>query len=330
LTLANFPRTLPAIPTVDNRTNSIAGDVVEKLQRSRKRLLDLTLRNRLLNFRPGNPNYQDDQKAHKHLVLDGQIEFLWQYLVQQEKQIEVACLTNNQRENIAEELNLQSGAESSSDPEDGLSLAKIGHEEWENVRDSIRGMAQFRQKGNLLSKLTSEAFRKRLTKIRNEQNTLANSTGDSALFIAIGFLEWCEAPPHPRADEPLFAPLILVHVNLDQRRTEGGGEREFLLQMDADEPQGNPCLAENLRQDFGIDLPDFDPDEDRTADDYFTRVGRALKTKTNWKIHPTIALGFFNFARYRLWLDLNPSACGIRRASSRRRSATRRARAAAS
>ena len=169
-------------------------------------------------------------------------------------------------------------------------------------------MEQFRQKGNLLSKLSSEPFRKRLTKIRNEQNTLANSTGDSALFLAIGFLEWCEAPPKPKADEPLFAPLILVHVNLDQRQTEGGGEREFLLQMDADEPQGNPCLAENLRQDFGIDLPDFDPDEDKTADNYFSRVERALKTKKNWKIHPTIALGFFNFARYRLWLDLNPSA----------------------
>ena len=288
--------------------DSVAGDVVEKLRRSRKRLLDLTLRNRLLNFRPGNPNFQDDQKAYKHLVLDGEIEFLWQYLVGQEKQIEVVCLTNDQREHVAEELNLQSGTESNAKPEDGISLAKLGHEEWEKARDSIRGMAQFRQKGNLLSKLSSEPFRKRLTKIWNEQNTLANSTGDSALFLAIGFLEWCEAPPHPKADEPLFAPLILVHVNLDQRRTEGGGAREFLLQMDADEPQGNPCLAENLRQEFGIDLPDFDPDEDKTADDYFSRVGRALKTKKNWKIHPTIALGFFNFARYRLWLDLNPSA----------------------
>ena len=74
--MVNFPRTLTAMPTVDTRTNSIASDVVEKLQRSRKRLLDLTLRNRLLNFRPGNPNYQDDQKAHKHLVLDGGIEFV--------------------------------------------------------------------------------------------------------------------------------------------------------------------------------------------------------------------------------------------------------------
>jgi hypothetical protein len=96
------------MPTVDPRTNSNGGDVVEKLLRSRKCLLDLTLRNRLLNFRPGNPNYQDDQKAHKHLVLDGEIEFVWQCLVEQEKQIEVVCLTNDQREQIAEELNLQS------------------------------------------------------------------------------------------------------------------------------------------------------------------------------------------------------------------------------
>ena len=74
----------------------------------------------------------------------------------------------------------------------------------------------------------AKRFCKRLTKIRNEQNTLANSTGDSALFLAIGFLEWCEAPtPSQSRRASLFAPLILVHVNLDQRQTEGGGEREF-------------------------------------------------------------------------------------------------------
>ena len=114
LTMANLQRTLLGMPTADARTNSNAGDVVEKLQRSRKRLLDLTLRNRLLNFRPGNPNFQDDQKAYKHVVLDGQIEFIWQNLVEQEKQIEVACLTNDQREQIAEELSFQSGTEPSS------------------------------------------------------------------------------------------------------------------------------------------------------------------------------------------------------------------------
>jgi len=289
------------------RKDSVAGDVVEKLRRSRQRLLDLTLRNRLLNFRPGNPNYRDDLKAHKHAVLKGHIEFLWQHLVEDERHIEVVGLTRDQQEQIAQELRLQSSAESSPNPEAGLSLARLGHEDWEDVRGSIRGVSQFLQKGNLVSLLPDEAFRKRLTKIRNEQNTLANSTGDSALFLAIGFLEWCEAEPHPRANEPLFAPLILVHVNLDQRRTEEGGEREFIVHMDVDQPQGNPCLAEKLRQDFALDLPDLDLEEDETANDYFSRVGRALRTKKNWKVNPTIALGFFNFARYRLWLDLNPS-----------------------
>ena len=77
--------------------------------------------------------------------------------------------------------------------------------------------------------------------------------------------------------------------------------------MDADEPQGNPCLAEKLKQDFSVDLPELDVESGTTATDYFSSVGRALRSKKSWRVHPTIALGFFNFARYRLWLDLNPS-----------------------
>ena len=295
-------------PLPDNRTareESVSGDVAEKLRRSRQRLLDLTLRNRLLNFRPGNPNFKDDLKARKHVVLKGHIESLWQSLVEDEKCIEIAGLTREQQSQIAQELRSQSENRSRPNSGAGLSLTTLDHEQWEDVRGSIRGVSQFLQKGNLISLLSDEAFRKRLTKIKNEQNTLANSTGDSALFLAIGFLEWCEAEPHPRANEPLFAPLILVHVNLDQRRTDEGGERDFLLHMDADQPQGNPCLAEKLRQDFAMDLPDLD--EDEAANTYFSRVGRALRTKKIWRVNPTIALGFFNFARYRLWLDLNPS-----------------------
>ena len=287
------------------RASSVAGDVVEKLRRSRQRLLDLTLRNRLLNFRPGNPNYKDDLKAHKHIVLKGHIDSLWEKLVEEEKNVEVVGLTRDQQAQILQEFRLHRSTEQSPNPGPSLSLATIDHDQWEDIYSSIRGISQFLQKGGLLSLLPDEAFRKRLTKIRNEQNTLANSTGDSALFLAIGFLEWCEAEPHPKAGEPLYAPLVLVHVNLDEQKTEEGGQREFLLRMDVDQPQGNPCLVEKLRQDFGIDLPDLDEDEDTNA--YFSRVGKALRTKKNWKVVPTIALGFFNFARYRLWLDLNPS-----------------------
>ena len=206
-------------------------------------------------------------KAHKHVLLKGHVEFVWEPLVEDEKQIEIVGLTRDQQAQIQQELRLQATAQSSPNPSASLSLATLRHDEWEDVRGSVRGVSQFLQKDNLISLLPDEAFRRRLTKIRNEQNTLANSTGDSALFLAIGFLEWCEAELHPKANEKLFAPLILVHVNLDQRRTEEGGEREFLLHMDSDQPQGNPCLAEKLRQDFAIDLPDLNLDDNETAND---------------------------------------------------------------
>jgi len=280
------------------------GDVAEKLRRSRQRLLDLTLRNRLLNFRPGNPDHRDDLKGHTHVGLKGHIESLWEALVDHEKQVEIANLTRDQQTQISEEL-LELGNRSGPSSGGSLSVSSLGHDQWTDLFGSIRGVSQFLEKGNLISLLPDESFRKRLTKIRNEQNTLANSTGDSAMFLAIGFLEWCESEPHPRANEPFFAPLILVHVHLDQKPTEEGGEREFLLQMDADQPQGNPCLAEKLRQDFAIDLPDIE-EEEETPENYFARVRRAVRTKKNWRVHPSIALGFFNFARYRLWLDLDP------------------------
>ena len=92
--------------------NPVTGDVVEKLRRSRQRLLDLTLRNRLLNFRAGNPNYHDDLKAHKHAVLKGHMDSLWQTLVEEGKHIEVACLTRDQQMQIVQELRLQSGPRS--------------------------------------------------------------------------------------------------------------------------------------------------------------------------------------------------------------------------
>lgn len=286
------------------KSDPASGDVVEKLRRSRQRLLDLTLRNRLLNFRPGSPDYRDDLKAHKHIVLKGDIGSVWQQLVENEKPIEVLGLTQEQQEQVARELRAQRDLDFNKPPSASTSLVTLDHAEWEDIRGSVKRVSQILQQGNLISLLPEEAFQKRLTKIRNERNTLDNSTGDSALFLAVGFLKWSEDPPHPRANEPLFAPLIMIHVHLDQCKVEEGGERKFVLQMDADQPQGNPCLAEKLRQDLAIDLPELDEDEQPQS--YFTRVSRALRSRKNWEVNPTIALGFFNFARYRLWLDLNP------------------------
>ena len=74
--------------------------------------------------------------------------------------------------------------------------------------------------------------------------------------------------------------------------------------MDTDQAQGNPCIVEKFRQDFGFDFPELG--EEESATEYLSRLTRVLKSKKEWSVSSNIALGFFNFARYRLWLDLDP------------------------
>lgn len=289
--------------TSGNDSNPSA--IADKLGRSRKKLLDLTLRNRLLNFRPGNPRFSDDGKAHKQIPFQANLSSLWQSLVEDKKSIQVSALTREQLEQVLGSFKNSGSNKELPKSDSKLAISRITSE-WADVRESVRGVSQFLEKGNLVSLIPEGSFAKRLAKIRDEQTTLANSTGDSALFLAIGFLEWCETEPHPKANESLFAPLVLVHVALNENKSEKGGERYFTLQMDVDEPQGNPCLAEKLKQDFALDLPDLNLEENETVQKYLARVAKALQSKKNWRVHQTVALGFFNFARYRLWLDLDP------------------------
>ncbi len=194
-----------------SRNNGGPTDVSEKLRRSRQRLLDLTLRNRLLNFRPGHPNYRDDLKAHKHLVAKDTSSPFGSSLFGTRSKSRSLVLTRDQQAQVTAELRTKRGGQLSLPP--GSAAPHIDGEQWEDIRASVRGISQLLQNGNLISLLPEEAFQKRLSKIRNEQNTLANSTGDSALFLAVGFLEWSESEPHPKAGEtPFRAFNFLVHV----------------------------------------------------------------------------------------------------------------------
>ena len=276
-----------------------------KLQDSRKRLLDLTLRNRLLNFRAGDPNHKDDSKTHKHMVFKADVESVWSLLVEDEKPACITCLTKERIEQLQQEWERIGGPKriQRADADDRQVALSIPPRDWERLAPSIRIINDTLQRGDLISLLPEEAFKKRANRIRKEQNSLSDSTGDSALFLAIGFLQWTEAPPDPKAGQPIFAPLVLLHVELQELRQEEGGERSYVLRMDGDQPQHNPCLAEKLRE-FNLELPVLEEGED--ARTYLAKVRKAVKTKKEWAVSDGVALGFFNFARYRLWLDLNP------------------------
>jgi very-short-patch-repair endonuclease len=155
--------------------------------------------------------------------------------------------------------------------------------------------------GALGAAFEEEALDKRLVKLFRERATLEQLTGDSAFFLALGFLEWRDAPE----TKSNFAPLLLLHVDVIRSKSSEGGPRTYRVQMDTGEHWGNPCLREKLKAEHHLDLPAAD--EISSAEVYLKAVEAAVAKKPQWRVHRTAALGFFNFTRYRLWLDLDAS-----------------------
>lgn len=70
-----------------------------------------------------------------------------------------------------------------------------------------------------------------------------------------------------------------------------------------EEAQINLTLVERLKE-FAMALPSLD-DED-TPERYFTKVAQAIKEKRRWRVHRYIVVGTFSFGKLAMWHDLDP------------------------
>jgi very-short-patch-repair endonuclease len=286
------------------------GQVFSELMRSsRKNLLDLSLRNKLLNFAPVGPDHKDDGRAHKYLKLGGQIETVWERLVATEKQLRIFRFNPAELGDASKRLHESLRKTASRIEADSV------RERIKEVSDEIAEGEAMANEGHVwVDKLGEEAYQKRLRRLRDEAKTLEDTTGDSAFFLAFGFLKWPERPKttnlsvDPSADgvsTARFAPLILIKVSLTDEGKGTPGRRKFRI-VPEDDPQDNQSLKAKLKEEWDFTLPDFG--ENKEPADYFKKIKRAITlSKLNgFEVLDNLALGFFNFARYRLWLDLDP------------------------
>ena len=180
---------------------------------------------------------------------------------------------------------------------------------------------------SLIAGLTGEASRKLLRSMTSQARTVIEETGSNGLFLAMGFLSWDaerkqrfganapaplgelagDAQSDSATDNNLLSPLILIPVTL----TPKNRFREFSLRIDPDSPiTPNFSLIEKLRRDYGISLDSLANLEE---DDSGINVPKALDGIRHtiqeagldgFRIDEGAVLGFFNFSTYRLWKDL--------------------------
>jgi len=149
--------------------------------------------------------------------------------------------------------------------------------------------------------VTEATYTARLRALAYKARTIIEETGANNLYLAFGMLRWTFN------DRELRSPLVLVPVRLEA----SGGGNTFRLSIDeAGESTPNYCLLEKLRLSFGLDIPGLaNPSRDDSGIDLpaaFTATRRALASaRLPFTVEDTVDLSILQFAKYRLWKDLD-------------------------
>ncbi|MEZ6041986.1 MAG: DUF3320 domain-containing protein [Planctomycetaceae bacterium] len=157
-------------------------------------------------------------------------------------------------------------------------------------------------RNELASPLSKKELDGRLIELyRKTKNDLAEG-GSNTLFLAAGFLSWRRAADNAVSYQ---APLLLVPVKL----VRATAASPFCLASHEDDVCFNATLIQMLKKDFGCDLTALEsnlPTDQNGVDvsQVFEMVRRAVRQVPGFEVVDETALSTFTFAKYLMWKDL--------------------------
>ena len=270
-TAAAFDDAVPDLPDQPLQ-DAAALDPKDRLARWQRKLLDLSLRNNLLNFRSGK----------KTLRLDAP---------------EPAALEDALAAGAPIRLVPRPELMEGSDPRNQALHEQRSREDVrrEHALDALARREVF-------VSVDAQELEVRLVDLYRSARTTLQEGGANTLFLALGFLNWTR---DDKAGQVYKAPLILVPVSLQRKSARSG----FTLSLHEDEPRFNPTLVEMLRQDFQLNLGVTDgvlPRDGAGLDvaQIWRTVSHAVRDIKGWEVTDEVVLAPFSFAKYLMWVDL--------------------------
>jgi hypothetical protein len=221
-----------------------------KLEAWKSKLLDLSKRNRLLNYR--------DSKRSNLRILKPAIFDLWEDFVVNENSIEFPYFDEE--------------------------LSDVPNDDVKNYPES-----------DVVTNQSVKDQQKTLRNIRNKAKIAMEEQGVNILYLSFGFLKWRE---DKNSEQDLLSPVILVPVSL----TVESIVSPFVLSLHEDEITLNPTLVYKMSNDFGIELPEFDPNE--SLSDYFKKI-TSLISINKWEVVAETGLSLLSFLKINMYRDLD-------------------------
>ena len=251
----------------------LTGSTEVGLDRIRTRLLDLTNRNKLLNYR--------HTAASSLWVVEASIDAVFQSLRDGNK---LAFMPVPEPEfegsaaPTAKDYAAELGWETSFDldtvddtPPEGLAVLHY-HEDLDRLSRKITGAAK----------------------------TAIEESGANMLHLVFGFLEWYESGD---SSQPHLAPLVVSPMAIE--RVGGKGRAvDTVIEYSGEDVETNLSLVEKMRREFGLEIPLLADDD--TPESYFEKFSDILKLKKTWRIRRHITLALLSFGKLLMYRDLDP------------------------
>ncbi|MES2207438.1 MAG: DUF4011 domain-containing protein [Pseudomonadota bacterium] len=281
------------------------------LEKLRSRLLDLSLRNRLLNYKPSKSrSLQFVNVKHLNEIYDQLLNGKRARLLPiPEPETSVGVSLQKQEyfdeadEAIIEPLKAREYAQHLGINTD-IDLAR--EDGSPNLTPSLSLSADEVAKEKISLELQALFFpsdlEKRVKKIAAEARTILEETGTTMLHLVFGFLEFYESES---SDKPLLAPLLALPVSLERGEIDPVSRvYRYYLVSNEEEIQENFTLREKLKQEFRLHLPEAE--ENESPDSYFLKINEAIKTRKGWQVRRQLSLGMLSFTKLSMWADLDP------------------------
>lgn len=154
----------------------------------------------------------------------------------------------------------------------------------------------------LRSYLSEQDLKKALTHLYRSSRTSIEENGANTLYLALGLLKWYETPSSER---PRYAPILLLPVEIIRKSAAKG----FAIRSREEDAMINITLLEMLRQNFGIVVQGLDPiptDESGVnVQLIYSIIRNGIKNQRKWDVEEQAILGTFSFNKFIMWNDIH-------------------------
>ncbi len=249
----------------------------QKLAEERKKILDFSARNKLLNYKHTSKGVRQNYLRIVNEIPEYIIRKLDTYskleLIAKPKEIEFEL-----------EVILESNADKDKD---------------ELFDDKIQVIEE------------NPKFELSCNNLRNQNRIYNQEKGINILNIVIGFLEWYELKGITGTEEKRLSPLAIYPVGIEKRKTSDG--YKYFLETAGEDMNYNVTLWQKLEKEYGIKMPKLEFDEEGKANikklfqDVNTIINKKNKSITGekWNLKEWSSLGLFPFMNISIYNDLD-------------------------